>query len=373
MAGMMLAVFAVAWLWNRTALEFLEYKRSFRYHRGFPGEDIDMELQLENHKMIPLGWLHTSDRWPIAVGPQDENLLVASRASEEGRLEVMMVMNAYHRLARQLPLKLRQRGIYTIGPAMAESGDPFGLYTQRRQLADKDKLVVFPEVRPVPEIHVRPRDPYGLQRSQRHLYEDNSQPMGVRDYRPEDGFRSIHWAASARTGQLQSRVYQPVSGLDLIICLNVATFEPQWIGIDPALMEALISMAASIASAAYADGYRVGLMSNSAIAKSTRSFHISPGRSPKQLSLILETLAGITPIVSAAFDRYLLLQAPRLEYGSTLMIVSAVTPQNLSESIIRLRSRGRRIVLVSLAKEDPPFIPGIEIVHMPEFVAELAA
>ncbi len=138
-----------------------------------------------------------------------------------------------------------------------------------------------------------------MQRSHRRLYEDNCQPMGVRAYQSGDGFKRIHWPATARIGELQSRVYQPVSGLDMIICLNVATFEPQWMGIEPEKIEALVSIAASVARKAYEQGYRVGLVSNSAIAQSGKPFRINPGRSPNQIPLILEALAGITPIVCA--------------------------------------------------------------------------
>jgi len=94
--------------------------------------------------------------------------------------------------------------------------------------------------------------------------------MGVRDYRPEDGFRRIHWPATARVGQLQTRVYQPISGLDLIVCLNIATFDPHWLGVKPDLIEALVSKAASVIYHTFNLGYRVGLISNGGIAYAGR-------------------------------------------------------------------------------------------------------
>jgi len=111
----------------------------------------------------------------------------------------------------------------------------------------------------------------------------------------------------------------------------------------------------------------VGLVSNSAIAQSGKPFRISPGRSPNQLPIILEALAGITPMVCAAFDRFLITQAPKLQYGSTLLVITAVLPPGLNETMLRLKAHGRRIVVVFLGEDDPPLIPGIEIIHNPEF------
>ncbi|MBN1266918.1 MAG: DUF58 domain-containing protein [Anaerolineales bacterium] len=368
MAGLMSAVLIMAFLWNRTTLDSIQYERSFYFTRGFPGEEIDCSIEIENHKRVPLGWLHTEDRWPLAVSPVDQNLLTSSPRQEEGRLEAELVMQGFHRIKRHFQIRLEKRGVYLIGPATGSSGDPFGLFSRKAQLQKRDKIVVFPQTYPLPDLVLRPRDPYGEQMSRRRLYEDHCQPMGVRDYQPGDGFRRIHWSATARTGELQSRVYQPVSGLDMVVCLNVATFEPQWMGIDPDKIEALVCMAASVAEKAYEQGYRVGLVSNSAIAQSGKPFRISPGRSPGQLPMILEALAGITPIVCAAFDRFLIHQAPKLQYGSTLVIITAVLPPNLCETLLKLKSHGRKIVVVSLADEDALLMPGIDVIESRAFV-----
>ncbi len=366
MAGLMMAVFAAAYLWNRETHDSVEYRRAFHFQRGFPGEEIDCAIELVNRKTLPMGWLHTEDRWPLAVSPIDQGLLSSSPHQEEGRLETELVMQGNHRIKRRFPIRLKRRGVFMIGPAVGSSGDPFGLFTKKVTLQGRDKLVVFPEIYPLPDLVLEPQDPYGVQRSWRPLYEDNCQPMGVRSYQTGDGFRQIHWPATARIGELQSRVYQPVSGLDMVVCLNVATFEPQWMGIEPDKIEALVSMAASVARKAYDQGYRVGLVSNSAIAQSGKPFRINPGRSPNQMPLILEALAGITPIVCAGFDRFLFNQAPKLQYGSTLVVITAVLPVSLGETLMRLKSHGRKIKVISISEEIIE-LPGIEVMSAPDF------
>jgi len=368
-AGLMGIVLVAAGLWNRAALRSLSYQRRLHFRRAFPGEKVPLDIRVENRKLLPLAWLRTRDRWPMSIAPEDEASLAPSPVPGEGLLGMVLVMRGFERIRRHNELVFRKRGVYSVGPASASSGDPFGLFQREAIVQEAERVVVFPELVPLKELGLPADDPFGGRRSRRRLYEDSSQSIGVREYRAQDGFRRIHWSATARTGRLQTRVYQPVSGLDLLICLNAATYERHWEGTRPKLFEALLGTAASLATQAFSDGFRVGLISNGSIAHADRPFRIPPSRAREHLPRLLEALAGLTPLITVRFERYLLAQAPRLEYGSSLLVVSAVTTPMLSEALLRLRARCRRTTLVSLAEEPPTWIPGVEIFHRP-FLAD---
>ena len=70
----MIAVFGIAWLWKRNAVTNVIYKRNIYYRRAFPDEKVNNVLEVENRKLLPLGWLVTEDRWPYAVSPEDEDI-----------------------------------------------------------------------------------------------------------------------------------------------------------------------------------------------------------------------------------------------------------------------------------------------------------
>ncbi len=363
-AGLMLTVLAVGWLWDRFALAGVSYRRRFQYRRAFPGESVGLDLQLENRKPLPLAWLRTLDPWPLPVAPSDPEGLLPSHLPGEGLLGMLVVMRGRERIRRHIGLTFRQRGIYRVGPAIAESGDPFGLFRREGAAQPEEHLVVFPEIRPLGELGIAPDDPFGERKSVRHLFEDNTRTLGVRDYRPGDTFRSIHWPASARLNRLQTRVHQPVSGLDLIICLNAATFARYWEGTDPEMLEALVTTTASLAHEANDRGYRVGLICNGSISHSDRPFTIPAGRSREHFPHLLEALAGLVPLITVPFERYLLAQAPRLEYGSTLFAVTAFVSPALVEALLRLKARCRRTALLSLSSEAPPVIPGVDVLRV---------
>jgi uncharacterized protein (DUF58 family) len=365
LAGMMLVVLAVAWGWDHFSLRGLTYVRRLRYRRGFPGETVDCQIEVENRKVLPLTWLRISERWPLNVAPVEERFLGPSHIPEEGEFLTVVAVRGFSRLRRRFDIFFRQRGTYGLGPAVAASGDPFGLLKSEAVLRPADKVVVFPRLVPIRDLGFRSQDPFGPRRSRRRLFEDITQPMGVRDHQPGDELRRVHWPATARQGRLQARVYEPVSGLDLIVCLNAATMDPYWMGTRPALMETIVSIAASLVTNTFEQGYRVGLISNGSIAQAGRPFRIPTGRSRQHLTSLLEALAGLTPVITAPFDRFLLAQAPRLEYGSTLVVVTAVLSSGLAEALLRLRARCRRATLVSMASGVPPEIPGVEVVRVP--------
>jgi uncharacterized protein (DUF58 family) len=136
------------------------------------------------------------------------------------------------------------------------------------------------------------------------------------------------------------------------------------------LLERLLSVAATLVSQGLQDGYRVGLISNGCLANSDQPFRIPPGRSPQQLAYLLQALAGVTPVVVAPFEQFLLREVPRVPYGATLLIVTAVTSPGLAENLLRLKKHERQLTLLSLAQESPPRLPGVRSIHLPFYEME---
>jgi uncharacterized protein (DUF58 family) len=239
------------------------------------------------------------------------------------------------------------------------------MYEQADEVGPVDGITIYPLPVPLQAISFPADNPFGDNRSRRRLLEDPNFPMGVRDYHPEDSFRRVHWPATARTGQVQVKVYQPTSAPVLMLCLNVSTYPRSWEGVYPPLFEHLLSVGASLLTDGIEKGYRVGLVSNGCLTNSDQPFRIPPGRSPDQLSRLLGALAGATPVVVASFERFLLREVPRVPFGSTLLVLSAVVSGELAETLMSLKKHERQITLLSMAEEPPPFMPGIQSIHLP--------
>ncbi|MBN2549961.1 MAG: DUF58 domain-containing protein [Anaerolineales bacterium] len=362
---MLSAISGLARWWQRRSLDQVSYNRRFIYRRGFPGESLSLQLEVENRKFLPISWLRVFDPLPRLVGPSDENLLSPTHMPDIGTLLSLFSLRWYERDRRTYELLLRKRGIYKLGPARLESGDLFGLFERQREDDQADYLTVFPQPFPFQAMQLPTSNPFGDRRARRRLYEDPNQPMGVREYQPEDDFRRIHWPATARTSQLMVRVFQPISAQVMVICLNVVTFPHYWEGTDPELLEHLVRVTATLVQHGLESGYRVGLISNGCLAHADQPFRVPPGRSPEQLVHLLTALAGVTPFSAGSFERFLINEATRLPYGATLVIVTGLVDQSLPETILRLRQHGRQVMLFSFARQAPPVIPGVTIYHSP--------
>ena len=358
-------VLGAAYWWQKHALDQVVYRRRFIYTRAFPGESFPVKIEIENRKLLPLSWLRVQDPWPKMVGPEDEDILAPSHIPDQGYINHVFSLRWYDRVTRSYPLLFRKRGAYTVGPANAESGDLFGIFEYDAKIGSAEYLTVFPALAPLDALELPPENPYGEQRSRRRLFEDPNRPMGVREYHPEDSFRRVHWPATARTGELQVKVYQPTSARVMVLCLNVSTYHRYWEGVYPELLEHLLSVAATLLKTGIENGYKVGMVSNGCLANSDQPFRISPGRTVGQLAHLLQALAGVTPVVVAPFERFLLREVPSVPYGASLVILTAIVTPELAETLIRLKRHERQITLISLAETAPPEIAGIWCLHLP--------
>jgi hypothetical protein len=70
------------------------------------------------------------------------------------------------------------------------------------------------------------------------------------------------------------------------------------------------------------------------------------------------------PISTLGFEKYLLRAMPSLPYGATLVVISAIHSQLLSETLLRLKHYRGSITLLSLDEKTPASIPGIRVIRL---------
>ena len=102
---------------------------------------------------------------------------------------------------------------------MLESGDLFGLHRRFKVVTEPHFVMVYPKVIPLSGYDLSSRRPIGEIRMAHRLFEDPTRLAGVREYQRGDSFNRIHWKATASTGKLHSRIYDPstVAGATIIL------------------------------------------------------------------------------------------------------------------------------------------------------------
>jgi uncharacterized protein (DUF58 family) len=373
-AVLLTTVTLMAWLWNRFVLRQVEYTREFTASRAFPGERVKVSVALTNRKLLPVPWLRVDDAFPESLAFVDRSTDIDEQFQGPELLNIsgrtylihLASLGPRERVRWTYEIECPQRGFYFFGPTEIQSGDIFGFFAQGQHLRMPGRLIVYPRVQPLPELGFPGKDPFGEKKTFRHIVEDPTRTVGVREYHPEDAIKRVHWKASARQGELQVKVYEPIITQQLVVFLNMASFAQTWMGIIPERQEQAISVAASIAFHATERRFAVGLIANGSVPHSDQPIKVLPGRAPDQLTRVLEALAAVTGFVTTDIEKLLAAESPRLALGATLVVITTVVTDNLLAQMLRLRDAGRRLTLVSM---DPEFqteeLPGITTHHVP--------
>src|SRR5690606_14650371 len=146
---------------------------------------------------------------------------------------------------------------------------------------------------------------------------------GVRPYVAGDSPKRIHWRASARTGELQTRVFEPSASPVAAIFLDTITFSHLWEGQNSNRLELLVVVAASISRQLLDGRHQVGLYANAPIPMVSRTVRISPGRRPGQLTRILENLAQISPAFGEKIGAMIAEEMVRLPWGASIVLITS--------------------------------------------------
>jgi uncharacterized protein (DUF58 family) len=275
-------------------------------------------------------------------------------------LRTFFSLGMYERVQYRYRIPAKRRGLHRIGPASVTATDPFGMVTRRRSFPATDGFIVYPRVVPVSTVIVPARQPFGDYKPAQPIVEDPLRMSGVREYVPGDSPRRIHWRATARTGTLQTRIYEPSASPIAAIFLDTITFSNMWEGQNSQLLELAITIAASMSSDLLGTRHQVGLYANAPIPLRARTIRIPPSRRPGQLARILEQLALLQSVYGDRIERLVVDEASKLPWGATMVIITTNVTETMQRTLLRLArtSGGGRFILVALG-EIPAILPDL--------------
>lgn len=358
--GLLGLALLVATLWSRWAVRRVQYDLVLSAAHAFVGDDVVLTQRIANRKLLGLPSLKIDDLVPETLDYHDQRLLPSTQYSTKV-LRRTTALRPYEAISWHVKLRCIKRGLYTFGPTRLEMTDAFGLETRTLDLPTRTRLVVYPTLIALPHLQLRAQHPVGDQRAPRQLLTDPTRTIGVRDYRRDDPLKAIHWGATARRGELQTRVFEPTTSLDVAIVLGLDTFEHYWEGVRYDLIEHMISIAATVATEAADDRLGVGLYTNAPTADSGELIRFAPSRAPGQIPVLLEALAKLVPYAVTPLPNLLQYLGPALPWGATLVIVGAVPSEAMQTALLRLTRRGRRILWLYAGEATPPRLRGIEV------------
>ncbi|HVL23584.1 MAG TPA: DUF58 domain-containing protein [Thermomicrobiales bacterium] len=355
-------------LWWDHALDNLTYSRHFSTTRAFYDDDVTIELTAVNAKPLPLSRLEV-------VETTSPNVVVTGRQMERSTeshgflFRTMFSLGMYEKVSHRYSMKCHRRGWHRFGPVTLAANDPFGMVQRRSRIDSVDGVLVYPRVVPMTELIVPARQPLGDMKPAAPLVEDPMRMSGVRPYVPGDSPKRIHWRATARTGELQTRVFEPSATPVAAIFLDTITFSHLWEGQNSELLELSVTVAASMAAQMLEGKHQVGMYANAPIPNQARTVRISPGRRPGQFTRILEQLAMLVPAFGDRIETMVSEELSRLPWGASIVIITSRVHPGLQRTLLRLSRSGgfQRFVLVAIGEEprlSPEFRRRVSVYHL---------
>src|SRR5262245_9003517 len=252
----LLAVMIVSRFLTRNWAESLEATRETSALAAEIGDNVAVVVTMKNTGRWPVAWVLVED-----LLPRDALMFNPPRLHVSGKRMQLTMLRPAARKTMLYQLTPTRRGDYQLGPLVLETGDLFGLHRRDRVLTEPQFLLVLPKVLPLAGYEVVSKRPIGEVRMSYRLYEDPTRIAGVRAYERGDPLNRVHWRATARTGQLHSKVYEPstVVGATLIMEFHMAVHDRRH---EPHRSDMAVTAAASIANAVYLLGQQIGLVTN---------------------------------------------------------------------------------------------------------------
>jgi len=330
------AAAAGAW-WSRKALAQIEPERKVGAH-AFLDEKVRVRLQFRNRGWLPVLWLNIQDELPVGLSSEPSFSLVTSlRPGELAHFDYT--------------LDARKRGYYAIGPLRVSSGDILGLHAQRQLEKASQYLTVYPRIIPLSSVKIPSHSPHGTLRHSQPIFEDPTRIFSKRAYTSGDSLRRVDWKATATSGQLQVKQFEPSISLETFICLDLnAANYPQRSRIDAS--ELAIVIAASLAAWITAQHQTVGLLVNgqdplaSASLPANLPRPLPANKGQAHLIRILEVLARVEITENSDLTALVQRQRYHLPWGTTLIVITGQASQPLLDELFQARRAGQDTLLV---------------------------
>lgn len=288
------------------------------------GDTLEGSIYVRNDSFLPVSWVEivqVSDMPGHVCGGAAQ---LPSRGWEAWRTE----RGCY------------SRGVYTIGPLMARTSDPLGLFRIEKAEGVPIKVTIYPRVVELPYCRLPVAGLSGEEKVLRRPQTRTAQASTVREYSHNDSVSLIHWPSTAKWNQLMCKEFDSGGHGDVWIVLDLQRQVQESMETEKT-DEYAVATAASLAHLALTEERSVGL-----IAYGDEEYLLSPGNGSKQMSGVLETLAISRTEGNVGLSDLLQQNAVRFGRLGSLLVVTSSTNLEWVTTLQRLSYSGLRIMVV---------------------------
>ena len=197
-------LYLFAYLWVRALAPAVHLTRQRVGSILVAGDLLQEEFELKDDSPVPLLWAEFVDN--STVPDYQVGRIVAC----EG--------DSLYRWRSEVQCK--QRGLFRLGPHVLRTHDPLGLFSISIVDSHEEIVVIYPRVVHLPQLQLPHGNAQGGDRQRRPLT-GNLPAATISDYQPGDSLRHVHWASTARRGQLMVKDLEIEPSGNIWLVLNL--------------------------------------------------------------------------------------------------------------------------------------------------------
>lgn len=323
----------------------LPHKRKFRVRRELAhiatrGEKHSIVIVLENLGRRVLELLVRDDQPP---GLCEEQAPIPVRLEPMSRFRIHYAIHP------------KQRGAYAFEWIWLQTRSRLGLWTANLRFSAKDKLSVYPALKQISRYALYARlnrmSLLGVRKSRR-VQADNEFER-LRDYAPDDQFRSIDWRATSRRLKLTVRDYQSNQSQRVVFLIDCGRMMVNE-SMGQSLLDAAFDAALTLGYVSLAQHDEAGLL-----CFSDRVLRwIPPEGGKQQLNRMVQAVHDVQPeLVESRFDlAFLHLQHHCRKRTLSILISNLIDDRNAGQIKAHMTNLvGRHLPMVVLLKDHDLF------------------
>ncbi|MGD2205837.1 MAG: DUF58 domain-containing protein [Anaerolineae bacterium] len=195
----------LGYLWTQQLAVKLSLTREQYYGWVHVGDMLEERFSLRNDSLLPALWVEIDDQSDLPGYTARSVRSVSGQQTIRWRTQGIC----------------RQRGLFTLGPWRAQTGDPLGFFQVVLELAKTQSILVYPPIVHLPTIRLPKGAATGSGRTSQRALDVTTNAAGVRDYFPGDSLNRIHWRTTARLDTLMVKTFDLEPSGDLWIVLDM--------------------------------------------------------------------------------------------------------------------------------------------------------
>lgn len=251
LSAFLLGLLVTAWVTNRKVLQYLELSCKWQAE-PIKGTPFRVNLELRNTGPGRLSEIRLECDPPAWALESEPSLHVVPRLGSGQKVTIPVAWTP------------NKRGEHRLPGTRLTSGAPFGLFERIRVWEWDQSFLIYPALQRLPARgSAALATAYLSEAVARRGQGDSSTLKGVRDYRPGDDLRYVHWKASAKRGPgapLQVREHLAPAPMSSTFVLDTSG---QGSGFDDDLFEQAVTLAASVLWSAHKEGVSARLLLSS--------------------------------------------------------------------------------------------------------------